>query len=180
MKKELSLTEQIDKIEGMISDITSGKKKKKGFKLPWGIRLNKGKFKKDHVLVLIVSSNKQAKFKVCKIEDDTIMIDKAIYDARSGNILRYKNFPLLILTEWNTQPITSKGETEKHREFNSEKDYKVAENNGNLTSPQRLILTKMEMEAVKPKIAFNIKTLIAIIVLLGGIYFILDYFKILA
>jgi hypothetical protein len=38
----------------------------------------------------------------------------------------------------------------------------------------------MEMEAVKPKIAFNVKTLVAIIVLLGGIYFILDYFKILA
>ena len=129
---------------------------------------------------MIVSSNKQAKFKVCKIEDDTIMIDKAIYDARSGNILRYKNFPLLILTEWNTQPVTSKGEMEKHREFNSENDYKVAETNGNLTSPQRLILTKMEMEAVKPKMAFNVKTLVAILVLLGGIYFILDYFKILA
>jgi len=180
MTKDLPLTDKIDKIEEMLSEITSGKSKKKKFKLPLGIRMNKGKFKKDHVLVLLIKANKQTTFKVCKIEDDTIMIDRAIYDARSGNILRYKNFPMLILAEWNTQPLTPDGETQKYREFNPEDDYSVAERDGNLTSPMRLILTKMEMEAVKPSMAFNMKTLIAIAIFIGVAYFVLDYFKILA
>ncbi|MBP93288.1 MAG: hypothetical protein CMC55_04120 [Flavobacteriaceae bacterium] len=184
---EQSLSNKVDEINKTLSEIYDNKtkeKKKKKFKLPLGILFQKGKLKKDHILVCMIKSNKQAQFRVEKIKEDTIMIDEAIYDARSGNILNYKGMPLMIIQEWNTEPtISAEGEEERKKEFkifNPKDNYDEAEKYGTLTSPLKVILTRMKMEAVKPTANFNAKTIMTIILLLGGIWFALDYFQILA
>ena len=154
MSEELSLKETIKNLEEKISESLEGKSKKQKFKLPLGVRMNKSKLKKNFVLVLYINSNLQTKFDYYEIKDDTIMVNDVIYDARGGNILRYKNMPLLIIN-------------------------KTAEEQGNLTSPQRLILTKMKMEALKPSNPLNVKTIILVAIMLGVGYFALDYFSIL-
>ena len=169
MSEELSLKETIKKLEEKVSESLEGKSKKPRFRLPLGIRMSKGKLKKNFILVLYINSNLQTKFSYHEIKDDTIMINNAIYDARGGNILRYKNIPLLIINESNTQPFP----------FSPEEDYKEAEEQGNLTSPQRLILTKMKMEALKPSSPINAKTIILLVVMLGIGYLALDYFSVL-
>ena len=169
MSEELSLKETIKKLEEKVSESLEGKSKKPKFKLPLGIRMSKGKLKKNFILVLYINSNLQTKFEYHQIKDDTVMVNDAIYDARGGNILRYKNTPLLIINESNTQPFP----------FSPEEDYKEAEEQGNLTSPQRLILTKMKMEALKPSSPINAKTIILLAIMLGVGYFALDYFSVL-
>lgn len=169
MSEELSLKETIKNLEEKVSESLEGKSKKPKFKLPFGIRMNKGKLKKNFILVLYINSNLQTKFEYHQVKDDTVMINDVIYDARGGNILRYKNIPLLIINESNTQPFP----------FSPEEDYKTAEEQGNLTSPQRLILTKMKMEALKPSNPLNVKTIILVAIMLGVGYFALDYFSIL-
>jgi len=181
---EIPISKKIDRIEDTLSEMMEGKKsKKKKFRLPLSVFFGKGKLRRDHVLVCLIKSNKQVAFRIEKVEDDTVMINDAIYDARSGNMLNYKKMPLIILKEWNTQPAISEDEEEErkveYKVFNPKEDYEEAEEYGNLTSPQRLIFTKMKMEAIKPSSSFNVKTLITLVVLLGGVWFALDYFQIL-
>jgi len=181
---EIPLTKKIDRIEEALSEMMEGKKeKKKKFKLPLSINLAKGKLRKDYALICLIRSNKQVQFKIEKVEDDTVMINDAIYDARSGNMLNYKKMPLLILKEWNTQPLVSEDEDEErkveYKVFDPKTDYEDAEEYGNLTSPQRLIFTKMKMEAIRPRTNFDVKTIMVIIAMLGGVWFALDYFSIL-
>jgi len=181
---EIPLTKKIDRIEEALSEMIEGKKeKKKKFKLPLSINFGKGKLRKDYALVCLIRSNKQVQFKIEKVEDDTVMINDAIYDARSGNMLNYKKMPLLILKEWNTQPLVSEDDDEErkaeYKVFDPKSDYEGAEEYGNLTSPQRLIFTKMKMEAIRPRTNFDVKTIMVIIAMLGGVWFALDYFSIL-
>jgi len=176
MDKDLSLTEKIDKVIEKLEEART----KKRFKLPLSIRLQKGKIKrKNYCVVVIIRTNGAVSIRMLPIEEDTVKVGETFHDARAGNILRYKNYPLLIVPEWNMKPIAPDSDEIKTEPFNPDKDFKEAGENGTLTSAQKLILTKMKLEAIKPKMKINIGTILIIGAVLVGGYFLLDYLKII-
>ena len=73
----------------------------------------------------------------------------------------------LALKEWNISPERP---PQSHL-LDQELDYQQASKAGKLTNPQKLIITKMKLEAIKPKMSFNIGTLLIIgAVAIGGYY----------
>ena len=85
----------------------------------------------------------------------------------SDCILRYKRKPLIIIKEWDMQPLSLKEEVSD------------AVEKGRLVAAQKYILTKMKMEAVKPKMQLNWKIILIILAIGGAGLWALDYFKIL-
>jgi len=160
--EEKSLKEKVDEL---YEEKEKGRKKK--FKVPLSIKLQKGKFKKGYAAVCLIKTNGAVEVKMVKIEDETIKIGENIYDASANNILRYKKYPLLIISEWNMKPFSPAENVEK------------ASAEGTLTAAQKLILTKMKMEAVKPKMQLNFKLIVGLLVLGAAILFALDYFKLI-
>jgi len=160
-KMSEGLTERLEKLE---KNLEPKEEEQKKFKLPWSIRLQKGKYlRKEYCVVMFIKGNRSVEFKSMKIEDDTIMFNDKIYDARAGNMLNYKKLPILILKEWDMKPISL------------EEEYQRASEQGTLTAAQKLILTKMKMEAIKPKMSLNWKTVIIGLVVIGVGYGALSY-----
>jgi len=162
--EEKSIPEKLDNILQKLEN-TEGKKK---FKLPFLIRwFGRFKLKKDFVIVQIIKTNGQVSFKMLKIEDGTVKIGETIHDACASNVLRYKKYPLIIVPIWNMKP------------FSPRENLEEAEKEGTLTAAQKLILTKMKMEVVKPKMNWNMKTVLVILAVLAAGYFLLDYLKVM-
>lgn len=171
MVEEKSLSEKIDKIMENLEE----NQEKKQFKLPLGIRIfGKGKIKKkNNCIVLIVRTNGQVEIKMLPIEENTVRIGETFHDARAGNVLRYKKLPMLIVPEWNMSPVSP---SEGMIAWDPNEDYEKASNKGTLTSAQKLILTKMKLEAIKPKMQFNFKIILILLALAAAVYFGLNYF----
>jgi len=166
---EESLTERMKKMEEMM--VSQVEPAPKPFKLPILSRLGKGRvMKKEWCHVWMIRTNGSIQIKTCKVEDGTVKFGDYFYDARAGNILRWKRMPVLILKEWNISPETPP----KTHTLNLEKDYNEAAKSGKLTAAQKLILTKMRMEAIKPKMNIGFGTIAVIAVVLIGGYFLLS------
>jgi hypothetical protein len=166
---EETISDRLERLERGFKEVDEVAPKQ--FKLPLGSRFSKGKvMKKEWVHVMMIRSNGSFQIKTCKIEDDTVRFGDYFYDARAGNVLRWKGMPVIVLKEWNISPETN---PEKHK-LDIEKDYDEASKKGNLTAAQKLILTKMKMEAIKPKMQFNMGMIMIILVVLGGGYFLLS------
>jgi len=161
--KELTINEKLDSlIKGM------GKEKEKKFKMPLRVRLFKGKFRRENnIIVCFIRNNGAVVFKIMKIEDETILFNEKIYDASARNILRYKRKPIVIIKEWDMKP------------FSPEEEFDKAEKEGTLTAAQKLILTKMKLEAIKPKLQLNWKIVLVILAIGAGLLYLLDYLKII-
>jgi len=175
-----SINEKLERIAKQNEEILGGTGKK--FKLPWHVRLGaKGKIKQGQVLVQYIRNNGKVNFKWSKLEDNCVIINDQIHDARAGNVLNYNGIPFLIVPEWNIKPISpnEEEETPKSQPLNLKENFDEAEKKGQLTSTHKLILTKMKMEAVKPSTQFNMKTVLILLGLLAVGYFILDYMKLL-
>jgi len=156
-----------EKLDDIINQLEQKEKKKK-FKLPFGIRMQKGKTrKKNYAIVQTIKTNGAVNFKMQKIEDDTVTIGEGIYDASAGHILRYKRYPLVIIPEWNMKP------------FSPKEDFDEATKEGTLVAAEKVILSKMKLEAIKPKMALTFKTIIIILIIGGVLLYLLDYLKIL-
>jgi len=145
-----SLIERVGRIEEKVQD-----KKKPKFNLPLSVLMQQGKVRRNYAIVCIIGTNGSVNFKMLPIEDDTIKVKDTIYSASSKDILRYKKKPLLIITEWNMQP------------FSPSENFEEASKNGTLTSAEKLILTKMRLEAFKPKMQLNIKVILIILIVAG-------------
>lgn len=164
MDEEKTIKEELREIKQAIKE----QKKKKKFRMPLSVRMQKGKFKKkDYAIVCFIQTNGAVTFKVMKIEDNTIKIREKFYSATAKDVLRYKGKPLLIITQWNMEP------------FSPEKDFEKAKEEGTLTAAQGLILTKMKMEAIKGKLQLNWKIILIIGALLIGLFWLLDYLKVI-
>jgi len=167
--KEESLKDKLDKLIQQNELVAMQNQPK--FKLPLSVRIQQGKaLKKEWAIVLYIRTNGSTQIKMKRIEDDTIKFNDYIYDARAGNVLRYKKLPLIIIKEWNISP---EAPPEKHT-LDLEKDYEDASKNGKLTAAQKLILTKLKMEAIKPKMQLNFGMVLIILAVLGGGYFLLN------
>jgi len=154
--EEKSLNEKLDDILEKLNE----KENKKKFKLPWTIRSQEGKTgKKNIILVLFIRSNGSTIFKLVPIVDDTIKIGEYFYEASANYILKYNKFPLLIIKEWDMQPLKLKDEV------------KESIDGGRMTAGEKYILTRMKLEMIKPKMQFNIWVIIiAIVVVVGGLW----------
>lgn len=164
MAEEKTLAEKIDEIREAVQ--TTERKKK--FRLPLGIRMQKGKPKrKNFVVVQTIKTNGSVSFKMMKIEDDTVKIGDNFYDASSQHILRYKRYPLIIVPEWSMKP------------FSPKESFEEAAKEGTLTAAEKLILTKMKLEAVKPKMQLNWKIILIILGVGAAVLYLLDYMKVI-
>jgi len=156
---EEKLTDKMDRLLTKLDE----DKNTNGFKLPWGIKLGLGKtLKKNYAIVFFIRTNSSMDIKLLPIEDDTIMFNEQIYSATSSFVMRYKKYPVLIIPEWNSVP------------FSPAENYERAEREKTLTAGQKYIMTKMRLDAIKPKMNLNIKTIVVIIAVLGIGYYILQ------
>lgn len=168
--EEESLTTQIAKMQSDLAQLQSTPAKK--FNMPWASRFSKGKvMRKEWVHVWMLKSNNSIIVKTVKIDDDTVKIGDCFYDARAGNMFRWKGMPVLILKEWNISPETPPS---SHC-FESGEDYKKAEAQGKLTPALKLIYTRMKMDAIKGKMNINMGMVAIFGVLAVGAYFLLSY-----
>jgi CRISPR/Cas system Type II protein with McrA/HNH and RuvC-like nuclease domain len=180
--EKVSLSKKLDMVIEAIDKGGIQKEKQKTFKLPFMIRfLSYPKIKKQNkILILMIKSNGSASFLWKKIEDNCVKIGEFFYDATAGHILRYKRFPLLILTEWNMIPISPENAKKRVAEpFDKGVNFNEAASEGTLTAAQKVIITKLHSDIIKPKMEFNFKAIILVIVLLVGGYYALSYFKVI-
>ena len=175
-KKLNKLLEEVEK---------TGKNKEKKFKFPFFTTLGaKGKIKKGYVIVQKIMTNGSVKFKMVRIDDNTVNLDGLYYDAGANHILKYKKYPMIIIPEWNIEPISKdrikvEEEPEEPNPFSPAEDYREAERKGTLSAPQRTIIAKMKADLIKKKSSINFKAIIIIIILLGVGYYALNYFKVI-
>lgn len=138
-----SIRSEIADIKQMIIE-GGGKKKKKDkeFKLPFGIRTgSKGKIKKGHWLAIVLKHNCQVDFKLLPSERDLVYLpDSQTYHLAIPHLAwRYKNYPTLILQEWDMNPLMPS------------KLYGDTVEDKRLASAQLAILNKFMSGQVKPK-----------------------------
>jgi len=172
MEKEKTLSEKLDQL----LEATETKDNKKKFHLPLGILMQQGKIKKkNYAIVLIIRTNGAVEIKMIQIIDNAIKFNDVYYEATAKHVLRYKKYPMLILPEWNISPLSD----EKIVPFDSEQNYKEAEDKGKLSSAERFILHKLKMDEVKQKSSMNISTIIWILVGIGGLLFVLSQLKVI-
>lgn len=158
-----------EKLDRLIEGIEQSGRKKK-FRMPMGIKMQKGKIRKNYAIVLIIKTNGSVFFKMVQIEDNTIKIGETYHEATAKYVLRYRRFPMIILPEWNITPL-SEPETEV---FSPEKNLKEAMDKGKLSAAEKFILHAIKMDLVKAKPKMNIITIVVIIAAIGGLLWFLN------
>ena len=113
------------------------KKKKEGLKIPFMARVGKGNARKNYVTVIKLNENRNVDFEKKQIVEQTIMVDDVPRLASGEYIFNYKNKPILILPSWSVEPLSPS------------KDYKNSLINGANTAGYRIIMNRMQGEAIK-------------------------------
>ena len=152
------LYERIEEINQKLGQL----EKEKEFKLPFFKRLGLGSTKKGKALVQTIMTNGSVKFDILKIDENTVKRGDIYHDASSNYIMRYGKYPLIILKEWGMRPISPGQEFERDL------------TNGELTSAEKVIISKIQADLVKPKMNINIGMILLIGALLIGGYYILN------
>lgn len=165
MAEEKTLTKKLDEIIeklGVIEDKKAMPPKK--FTNFW----NRGKYKKNYAIVQIIRTNGAVDYKMLPIEDDVIKIGDSYHDASANYILRYKKYPLIIVPEWNINPI---------KPWKPEEDYNKASSEGTLTAAEKVILNQVKQEQIKGK-KTNFGGLIWVLLAGVVVFAALKYFKV--
>ena len=158
-----------EKLDRLIEGIEQSGRKKK-FRMPMGIKMQKGKIRKNYAIVLIIKTNGSVFFKMVQIEDNTIKIGETYHEATAKYVLRYRRFPMIILPEWNITPLSEP----ENEVFSPEKNLKEAVDKGKLSSAEKFILHAIKMDLVKAKPKMNIITIVVIIAAIGGLLWFLN------
>jgi len=160
------ISEKLDKLIELLEKT----QEKKKFKLPLGIAVQKGKLKKNYVLVILLKTNGQIDFKFLPIENDTVYIkeNQTFHLASSDYIFQYKQWPTIILPEWSLEPISPK---KLHEEAMKEGKWAYAQ------KPIIMAITQSEIAAAmkKAKISGGL-ILLGIIGAIAVLYFISQAF----
>ena len=75
------------------------------------------------------------------------------------HMLRYKNFPAMVLPEWSLEPLTK-----KVKAFDSKEHYEETEKKGAIATYQKVIINAMKMAQLKPASAMAGKTILWVLV----------------
>ncbi len=97
----------IEKVDELFEE-KENKKKKKGFKLSFGLRSgSKSKIRKNQVLAFIIRVNGNMDIKWLKISNNMVYLKEndTYHDINSEDIKYYKKYPYIILPEWILKPI---------------------------------------------------------------------------
>lgn len=155
--------ENKETIEQILRDIRAevkGTKDEKKFRLPFSSKVSKAKAKKGWVTYLILNDNMNAEFKRFKIRDQTTLVDGIPRLARPHEVFFYKGKPLIIQPSWSVKP------------FNAEENLQKTIDEKQGTQGYRLLINRMETEAIKDKKTFSFGWLFVILAVLGaGLYF---------
>ena len=129
---------RLDRIEEKLDMIVEEKENKpKKFNLPYKAKVGRKKLKDNYVIVIKINENKQLDFTKEKIVEQTVMIDNIPRLASGEYIMNYKNKPLIILPSWSVKP------------FSPSEAYKDSLTDGSNAAGYRLLLNRMQGEAIK-------------------------------
>ena len=137
-KKELNVKELLEKLVTQQDTIIKTKKEKE-WKFPWSARVSNGLAKKNYATFCIIQDNKEVKFLKAPIEDGTVNIEGIPRLALSNYALNYKGKSFYVIPLWSLKPFSP--------ELSVDETYKDHMN----SSGRRVILAKLEKEAIKPK-----------------------------
>ena len=169
-ERNRSMSEKLDEVLTHMNESSNGRRKKKdrGFELPKGMMFGaKSKIKKNHCIVQVINDNGCVDFKLLPIHNNMVYIkeNESYHIATADYILRYKEFPLLIIPTFDSEP------------YNIKKNFKEADAEGRLTTWQKYYINVMNLSALKPKIQWSGKTILIIgILAIVAIAFIMSRF----
>lgn len=156
-----TVTEKLDKLLELI-DKDKGSKEKK-FKFP---KLSNGKMKKNYVIAIILKTNKQMDIKKLRVEDMTVFLkdNKTYHLALTDFVMRYKKWPVIILPEWDLQPIS----------IDELQNKTISEHR--LALPQKIIIERMAMAQLNKKKGSlkGVLIIVGVIAAAAVIYFIIS------
>lgn len=174
--EKISVTKKLDKLIEILDKEEGKDKKKKKFKLPLNIFLQKGKIRKNYVIVQLIRMNGGIEYKMIPIQDNTIKVGDTYHEATADYVLRYKNYPFIILPEWNIRPVKKGGETkEEIVAWKPSDNVKEAIKKGQLSSAEKFILHAIKMDQIVQRKPINFKIILIVGALLVGAYFLLSY-----
>lgn len=156
------LTDKLDKLIDMMEDKETKKKEKK-IKFP---KVSIRKLKKNYLIVFLLKTNRQIEPKVLKIEDGMVYLkdNETFHLATTDYIYRYKNYPAVILPEWDLKPIS----------FDELMGKAIDEKR--LALPQKIIIQAMKQAQLqqKKKGSNVIWIILIVIAVVAGGYFLLN------
>ena len=130
LRKKIERLEQINEV---IKENT--KDKKKIFFMPRKIR-NKARsiIKKNRVVVLMLKTNRDIEYSIVDIVSGFVKVKDYYYNARADCVWRdnMTKLPMLVLREWDMQPVGTK-------------DFEQVVKEGRYTSPQKVLINFLEM-----------------------------------
>ncbi len=106
MEKEGGISDKLDRILDTLESEESGGK---DFKLPASKRMGeKRKIKKNNALVIVIKTNGNFDIRFIPIRDDLVYLkqSRTYHDARTRHIGYYKKYPVLIIPEWDLEPLS--------------------------------------------------------------------------
>ena len=156
-----SIKDKLDKLI-LAQEAVMEKNREKKWSMPWGKKPSKAQVKKGWTTVQIIRNNGSIDFTKVPIEDGTIQIDGIPRISTIDYHLSHKGKPFVIIPEWSLKP------------FSPVENYEQTEKDRLTTTGTRLILAKMEKEAIKPKSAggFGMVGYIVLgVIVIGVIYY---------
>ncbi len=147
-------------------DILLGKKKVgKEYKLPRKIRVvGKKKVKQNYVLLFYVRTNGNLEIEFAPINNDLVYVRQTgIYHAANAKyVMRYQKYPVMIVLEWSLLPLNSEEEHMKSRPLDLEEHYKKAEERGEISFPEKVVIAATKAAQMGSPIQFQQKTWVII------------------
>lgn len=129
------MSEQEDLMRELIKKLDQAEEVKPS----WKDKLGKGKVQKGYARFIIIKDNKNIEVKKTLVTDGTAMIDGFPRIANPDYCLMWKGVPTYILPSWSMKP------------FSPAENYSETERDKMNMAGRRVILSKLEMEQIKPK-----------------------------
>ncbi len=163
MEEQKSIKELLTELKAKQDAMVESKQPEtKGWKLPWKARVSNANARKNYTTICVIKDNLQVDFIKQEISDGTITIDGLPRVATADHIMHYKGKPFMIMPYWDTKP------------FSPVNSYDESLKDKTNIAGRRLILSKLEKEAIKPKGkggGMMMWIIIGIVVLAAGYYF---------
>jgi hypothetical protein len=137
MEEEKSRLERIEEKLDEISKEKTKKKSERGFRLPSKAKVRGKRAKENYVTILKINENKNVEFIKEKVQDQTILVDGIPRILGAEYVMNYKRSPLIILPNWSVEP------------FSPYKSYQSSLDNGSNSAGYRLLMNRMQSEALK-------------------------------
>lgn len=136
---------------------------KKPWKMPWKGKVSNSNARKNYATICVVKDNLEVDFIKQQISDGTVDIDGLPRVATADHVLHYKGKPFFIIPYWDSKP------------FSPVSSYEQSIRDKTNIAGRRLILSKLEKEAIKPKGkggSMMMWIILGIVILGAGYYFI--------